>query len=196
MDSLQQMNERARAARDDDVLLGMFFERVLDRVRETVNEASAQKLRAETVGGKKFTAFFRYPVTDYLKLLGGAASEQSRALSIPWNQAVEEVARSQVSTLFESALGRTLLMMTGSDPQRLLTAAPGGYKSVVSFGERSYEKTGPRSGVLRYRRELLGPSFSQALNHQAITSACKVDLRVETKVLDSSGLDFDLLVSW
>jgi uncharacterized protein (TIGR02265 family) len=191
MDSAQSLAERIAQATPNDVILGMFFESSLDRFSLLKNPEDAQAVRA-SLGMKKTTGFFRYPVSDLLKLLDTIC----KRLPNDYGATIEDMGRAAVRSFFESPIGKTMLFIGGDSPFRLLSSAPAGYKACASFGERSYEKTGERSAVMSFRGELLGPAWPAGNISEAIQTVCKLTPKIEIVDANSAKTSFQARISW
>jgi uncharacterized protein (TIGR02265 family) len=192
VDTADRLKERMRVARDEDVVLGMFFHSVLARLSQTAGEGKAEDVRQRVLGTKRIVGFFRYPVVDLLRIMDAGASTVEQ----PYGRSMEDYGRSAVQFFFDSPIGRTLLKMTGSDPHRITASAPPSYRACSSYGECRYEKSGEHAAVLCYRGELLGPAAQAGVVAHALKMTCKVDPKLDVAALNTSGTDFDIRIQW
>jgi uncharacterized protein (TIGR02265 family) len=70
------------------------------------------------------------------------------------------------------------------------------YRTVYTFGERTYERTGDRTSALRYKRELMGPAIQTGVVKLGLGQINGVEIRVEPVDEREHGLDFTLRLSW
>jgi uncharacterized protein (TIGR02265 family) len=192
MDTRKRLEARKSEATQRDVLLGIFFESTLDHMADVMGIQKMEALRPRSL--RKVVSFFRYPVSDLLELL--EQSIQGEANDAAFDEAVREYGRAAVTFFFASPVGKTMAMLAGDSPQRLLSSAPSGFKAVTTFGDRDYAKTGETSAVLTFKGDLLGPAWECGVIEQAIIQLTQKTPKVEVKVLNEAASDFSISVSW
>ncbi|HLT28465.1 MAG TPA: DUF2378 family protein [Myxococcaceae bacterium] len=192
MDTRKRLEARKNEATQRDVLLGIFFESTLEQMADVLGIQKMEELRPRSL--RKVVSFFRYPVSDLLELL--EQSIQGEANDTAFDEAVRQYGRAAVTFFFASPVGKTMAMLAGDSPQRLLSSAPSGFKAVTTFGERDYAKTGENSAVLNFKGDLLGPAWECGVIEQAITQLNQKAPKLEVKVLNESASDFSISVSW
>jgi uncharacterized protein (TIGR02265 family) len=195
MDTAEMMLLRMRAATEKDVLLGIFFDSSLAVLQRTLGEANTAAVRAEVFGTRNLVSFFRYPVSDLLRLVDVGA-KRSKLGTRSHHELPLEFGRSAAGTFFESQSGKMMAFLAGDKPHRLLSTAPSAYKAVTTFGERSYEKVAENAARMHFRGDLLGPSWQQGVVEQALKSMAHVTPRARVEVKNPSGTDFTVHVEW
>lgn len=191
MDDLNALKQRIALATQKDVVHGMFIEHSLILLAKLKGQAEADKVRDELLGDKKLVSFFRYPVSDLLKVIERAVSNGEDC-----SETLANFGSNAVGIFFDSPVGKTMVMLASSNPQSLLFSAPAGFKATTSFGERSYKKTGERSGVMESHGELLGPSWQLGVFKTALKTACNVDVQMKVTKEDALSMNFETHVSW
>ncbi len=195
IDSPPSLRLRLAKATDKDVLLGMFIQSTVDYAEKTYGPEVGGTAKNLLPGKKKsVTSFLRYPVVDLLKVLDAIGLAQKRD---PLERVIEACGSFGVVGFLESPVGRTLTAIaSGTDPMRLLGAVPAGYKAVTSFGERKFEATGPKSAVVQFRGELVGPAWHVGVFKGAFQAMYNLPVKVTASVLEPSGCDFNLTAEW
>ncbi|MFE8603082.1 TIGR02265 family protein [Archangium violaceum] len=195
MDSSDALQLRIRAATEKDVLLGMFFDSSIENLQRQLGPTEAETVRRDVFGSRSIVSFFRYPVADLLKLVDlGVKRNKTSARS--YDDSIAEFGRAAVNYFFDSQAGKMMSFLSGDEPHRLMASSPAAYKAVSAFGERAYERVGPRSGKLICQGEFLGPAWTQGVVEQALLKAAKVHARVRVEVKNPSGSDFIVHVEW
>lgn len=148
-------------------------------------------------GGFTITSFNmlqKYPLRQVMLMERSAATQMSRVLSGGFDEAVFQMGAAAVQLFFDSVAGKTMKLLAGKEPHRLLSAVPNGYSVLVNFGQREYIKTGERSGTFKFHGELLGPVHTAGIFDAALRSVYEVDPKI---TLEAGSLtDFTFKMSW
>ena len=195
MDTSDALQLRIRAATEKDVLLGLFFDSSMENLQRQLGPTEAEAVRREIFGSRNIVSFFRYPVADLLKLVD-LGVKRNKTNPRGYHDSILEFGRAAVNYFFDSQAGKMMSFLSGDEPHRLMANSPSAYKAVTAFGERAYERVGPRSGRLSCQGELLGPAWTQGVVEQALLKAAKVSARVRMEVKNPSGSDFIAHVEW
>jgi uncharacterized protein (TIGR02265 family) len=91
-------------------------------------------------------------------------------------------------------LGRTIFAIAGRDPKRIVAAGPAGYRSAVSYGERTVEWRGERTARMVFRRDFMVPAFHRAVILAALEASDAKQPRVEARPLGLLDSEYD--ISW
>lgn len=195
MPERDQLSRRIEHIRDAHQMRGMFFTSTLELVRRKRGEAAvADVVKAAGFTDGKFSAMRKYPLKDFntLRTVTAEALEQDLG-SI--EAGVARVAGANVEIFFESVAGKTMMLLAGKDPHRLMGAAPNGYGLAVDDeGKRGYEKAGEKQGVFWFTSDALGPCHHLGTFEAAINAVCQIQPKI--RVEQTSLLDFKLHVSW
>lgn len=195
MDTSDALQLRIRAATEKDVLLGMFFDSSLENLQRQLGPTEANAVRREVFGARSIVSFFRYPVAELLEL-ADLGVKRDKTSSRGYHESIAGFGRAAVNYFFDSQAGKMMSFLSGDEPHRLMASSPAAYKAVTAFGERTYERVGPRSGRLICHGELLGPAWMRGVVEQALLKAAKVSARVRMEVKNPSGTDFIAHVEW
>lgn len=192
-DTPEALEERLAGASQRQVVAGTFFLSTLQEIARLSSPDTADAARRLALGPARrtFEPFYRYPVADLLRLMDAGA----QLVGKDYSAVLEAFGRAATRAFLDSPVGRTLLVLGGKDPHRLLFTLASGHHSPASFGSRTYERTGARSAVLRYTHELLGPSWIAGSIAQAFQSIFGTRPALNV-VCSSTPGHFDLLVSW
>ncbi len=162
LDAERQLRHRMAMASPMDTVRGMFFNGVLEVARALGGNEAADRCR-EVTDEKRFIDFFNYPVFDLLgmslaavKHLGPRAGGGAGVMRRLGLQASRD--------FLASAPGKTMLLLTGNNPRRLLNQFPSSYRTAVSFGERRMIwSVGERTGRLVLQRDFMPPAYTKGL---------------------------------
>lgn len=193
MDSRKRLQARISGSSQKDVLLGIFFESTIDHMVTTLGVERADAIRSGIIP-KKVISFFRYPVADLLRLLDGSIPQN--ATDAQFDQVVREYGGAAVTFFFASPVGKTMSILAGDSPHRLLSSAPSGFKAVTTFGERSYARLTDNSAELTFVNDLMGPAWECGVVTEAMNQLCQVQPKLEVKPQNESCTDFSIHVSW
>ncbi len=185
------LRKRIAAATPADTSRGLNFNRLFDLVREKLGEQAARA--CDTEGKASRIDFFSYPVTDYLTIAWDAADRLEPVLG-SIDAVWEELGRRTVTGFLSSVIGRTLFAMSGKDPRRVVSAGPSGYRSAVSYGERSVDWFGPTHAKMIFKRDFMVPPFHRCVILAGLEVCGVENPRVEARA--KSLLDSEYDISW
>ncbi|HSN13563.1 MAG TPA: DUF2378 family protein [Anaeromyxobacteraceae bacterium] len=183
--------KRIAAATPSDTSRGLNFNRLFGLVRDSLGDEGARACDPDRKGAR--VDFFSYPVSEYLQIAWDAADRLEAALGgvdAVW----EELGRRTVTGFLSSVLGRTIFAMAGKDPRRVISAAPSGYRSAVSYGERSVEWLGASRARMVFRRDFMVPSFHRGVMLAGLEVCEARSPRVEAR--STALLDSEYDLSW
>jgi uncharacterized protein (TIGR02265 family) len=120
----------------------------LDLVKTQMGEAAAKRC-LEAAGTAKFTAFFSYPVSTFLKLSYAAAHELAPKHG-GFEAAMQLLGARVAPSFLESTTGKMLMSLVGKEPKRLMDSMPTAYKTSWDHGTCTLAWTGPKSGRFTY----------------------------------------------
>ncbi|HSP79753.1 MAG TPA: DUF2378 family protein [Myxococcaceae bacterium] len=165
LDTPAALSWRASQASQRDIVAGMFFNSTLGEIARKVGPAAASRASHLALGmaERDFEHFYRYPVADLLRLMDVGA----RMVGGDYATSLTDFGRAAMQAFLDSPMGRTLLMLGGREPHRLLLTLASGNHGPASFGSRIYERTEERAAVICYTSELLGPNWLTGAIEQA-----------------------------
>lgn len=185
----KDLEARLAATTDADTSRGLNFNRLFDLVREYAGDDAARACDPHRKGSR--IDFFSYPVADYLRIAWEAADRlEGRFGSI--DAVWEELGRRTVRGFLSSALGRTIYALAGRDPRRFVSAGPAGYRSAVSYGERTVEFRGAARAHMVFRRDFMVPAFHRAVMLAALEASDAKNPRVEARAISLLDSEYDL----
>ncbi|WNG62622.1 DUF2378 family protein [Archangium gephyra] len=176
-----------------DTCRGLFFNGVFEAAR-ALGGAEVRAKCLVVAGTKTYVDFFSYPVADFLKtiftaaeLLGGSAPE-GRAMVL------RQLGRRATADFLHSTVGKTMMALAGTDPQRLLASFPSAYRASLSYGDRSVERLGEKQARLMARRDFLPLAYNEGVLHAAMEQSTARELVVRGRQLAPLEADYD--ISW
>ena len=195
MDSLEQLRQRKTRVQPGFEVSGMAFEGVLKTLAHELGETRASELRRDPFMPKRVIGLFKYPMSTYMEL-ADLGAELLRAQGWTFTRALQAFGTASVEAFFESPVGRLMLAMNGGNAQRLLGAAAVAYKTIYSFGERTYEPLGPKEGVFHYRIELAGPALQSGVLMAGLRDSMGLTPALAYEGANADGSEFSLRLSW
>jgi uncharacterized protein (TIGR02265 family) len=163
-----ELAARIAAARPGDSVRGMFFKTVFGLIQQHVGLSAVARVRVDSLA-TDHSELQWYPVQDFLTLLYRAADVLEDPLGSE-NASYYACGETGV-TRYSTGPGMLIFgIISRGDPQRLFAGAQMGYRAAVSYGIREYASTGPKSGTLHVRRDMLPPAYHEGI----LTGAMKV----------------------
>ncbi|CAM4173064.1 DUF2378 family protein [Corallococcus sp. ZKHCc1 1396] len=188
----QDLEKRLALATPDDTARGMFFNGALNAVRILGGDAAVERCLA-SVPEKKFVDFFNYPVSGFLKLAFTGAQLMGPQLG-GFDVMMRKMGTQATTDFLSSAAGKTLLLLAGDSPKRLVTNLPTGYRAAVSYGERSVDWSGDRTGRLVMKRDFMPPAYHEGVLQAVIEALGARGVKVHGK--QTGTVDTEYALSW
>ncbi|BDG03248.1 DUF2378 family protein [Anaeromyxobacter oryzae] len=156
----KELERRAGAATDADTSRGLNFNTLFTLVRETVGDPAAKACDPQGKGSR--IDFFSYPVAEYLRIAWAAADRLEPRLGSV-DAVWRELGRRTIANFLSSTIGRTVFAMAGRDPRKVVAAAPAGYRTAVSYGERKVQWLDERHARVVFRHDFMPAAFHAAV---------------------------------
>jgi uncharacterized protein (TIGR02265 family) len=188
----QDLEKRLSLSKPEDTARGLFFNGALGAVRVLGGEPAVE-LCLKASGEKKYVDFFSYPVSGFLRLAYTAASLMGPQLG-GFDATLRRMGVQATTDFLSSAAGKTLLLLASDSPKRLVSNLPSGYRAAVSYGERSVEWTGERSGRFTMKRDFMPPAYHEGVMEAVIEALGAKSVQVQGK--QTGLLDTEYLLSW
>ena len=183
---------RLGAAGANDCCRGMFFNGALNAVRTHVGDAAVERCRS-LAGEKKFTDFFNYPITAFLKLAFEAVellAPKVGGAEMAWRL----LGKQAVDDFLASPSGKTMLLIAGQHPKRMILATPSGFKAAVSYGERSVIFSDLTTCALTMKGDFMPPAYHEGVLATVLTATGAKSVRVTGRPLGL--LDAEYAIAW
>jgi len=195
-DEITDYERRLPHAKPGDTLRGMYFNAVFNAVKaaagEQVLSQFRQSLKDPALTGR-FIDFTSYPVRDFLKLAAAATKMIAPHVGGQEN-AQRHIGKQAVVDFFNSMVGKTLLLLSGDSPEKVLSRLPSGYSTSVNWGERSVTILSEHSARVSYRAGLMPPCHNEG-SLMGIMQAIKAK-NPQVRAYPKGILDCDCEVSW
>ncbi len=185
------LRNRIAATTPADTSRGLNFNRLFQLVCEKLGEEAARACDPD--GKASRVDFFSYPVRDYLTIAWDAADRLEPVLG-GVNAVWEELGRRTVTGFLSSVIGRTIFAMSGKDPRRVVSAGPSGYRSAVSYGERTVEWLGATHAKMTFKRDFMVPQFHRCVILTGLEVCGVKNPRVEAHATGLLDSEYD--ISW
>jgi uncharacterized protein (TIGR02265 family) len=189
--SKHDLEQRLALLKPTDTTRGFVFGAALDLVKSEVGEEAVKRC-LEAAGTAKFTAFFSYPVSTFVKLVYAAARE----LSVKHGgfEASMHLLGNRVAPSFlESTTGKMLLSLVGKESKRLMDSMPTAYRTAWDHGSCALVWTGPKSGRFTYNNAVPAVYFAGSV--QQILNAAQLK-GVKVTARQVSTLESQVEFSW
>ena len=188
------IGRRTSASGESDTIRGTPLQSICTVLARHLGREIADRTCVEAgLGETSFNVLRKYPLRSFLQLEAAAARRLAPIFG-GFDQAVFVLGSAAVSLFFDSVAGRTMKILAGDEPHRMLGAVPNSYGMLVSFGRREYTRTGERTGTFAFGRELLGPVHSSGIFDAAFKSL--YDLDVDIRLEQRSPVDFTFFLRW
>ncbi|MGQ0506015.1 MAG: TIGR02265 family protein [Myxococcaceae bacterium] len=196
MDSSDLLRLRSSQVKEKDEASGMAFEGISKVIERELGMEGLDKLRAQPKHPKRVVSVFKYPMDAFMELALYATQELAAKKKHSFDKVMTAIGSAAVEIFFDNAIGKTMLSLNGNNAQRLLTAAQFAYKTIYTFGERTYEKRGEREGVFRYRGDLAGPALQTGVLTRGLQITTNTDPKCEMKDGSADLSRFALHLKW
>ncbi|NTX10130.1 TIGR02265 family protein [Myxococcus sp. CA056] len=186
-----ELAARLAATQPGDAVRGLFFKAVFSLVQQKAGLAMLEKLRVGDLA-KDYSDLRTYPVQEFINLLYVAADALEQEMGT--ENAVYHACGESNVTRYSTGPGMLIFgIISRGDPQKLFSGAQMGYSAAVTYGTREYVTTGPKSGTLRVRRDMLPPAYHEGI----LTGALKVLGLKGTAKAHPQGIDrVDYDITW
>lgn len=187
------LEQRLAQAGSADTCKGMFFNGLFQAVERSHGASAVETLR-KVAQGQKFVDFFNYPIADFLPLawhVSELVGDGRTPLAL--ETGIRSLGRQSSEDFLATAVGKTLMMLSG-DPRRLMVSAATGYKTAVSYGTRSVVWRAPTQCTFSMRRDFMPHPYHEGLLLNMLTAVGGKNAQVTGQRLGL--LDTDYEISW
>ena len=189
------LQERRAQIKPEYSIRGMIVASIFECLRRAQGQAAADAAMSESgLTLEKMGAMRKLAFADFHDARSIIATRLAPSLG-GYEAASARIGAMCLETFFESVAGKTMMLLAGKDPHRLMGAAPNGYSlAIEDGGKRHYVKTGEKTGVFTFQHDLLGPCHEIGTFSAAIRVVCGIEIRV--KVAQTALSDFVLHIDW
>lgn len=193
LDVERQLRHRMAMASPTDTARGMFFNGALEVARALGGSETADRCQ-QLIGEKHFIDYFNYPVLDLLRMsielvrcVGPRSGGGAGVLRRMGAQAARD--------FLVSAPGKTMVLLSGHSPRRLLNQLPTSYRTAVSYGERRVVwSVSERTGHFVAQRDFMPPAFTKGLLQGLLEATGVRSVNVSGR--PTGMLDSEYEISW
>jgi uncharacterized protein (TIGR02265 family) len=187
LDVERQLRHRMAMAGPSDMARGIFFNGALEVARALGGSEAADRCQY-VLGEKRFVDFFNYPVVDLLRM----SLEMIRIVGAHAGGCAGVLRRlgaQNARDFLATAPGRTMMLLAGNNPRRLLSQLPTSFHTAVTFGDRRVIwSTQDRMGLFVTQQDFLPPAYTKGLLQGMLEAAGAQGVHVSgwpTGMLDS-----------
>jgi uncharacterized protein (TIGR02265 family) len=193
LDVERQLRHRMAMASPSDTARGMFINGALEVARALGGSEAADRCQ-QLIGEKRFIDFFNYPVLDLLRMslelvrfVGPRAGGGAGVLRRMGTQAARD--------FLASPSGKTMVLLAGNSPRRLLNQLPTSYHTAVSYGERRMVwSVSERTGLFVVQRDFMPPAYTKGLLQGVLETTGVRGVNVSGR--PTGMLDSEYEISW
>ncbi|MDP1825874.1 MAG: TIGR02265 family protein [Archangium sp.] len=191
---VDDLAQRVALATPADTCKGMFCNGLF-HAAQRARGASGLELLKSAAEGRKFVDFFNYPIAEFLPLAWVAAELVGGGKTpLALEEGIRSLGRQATDDFLGTAVGKTLLMLAGSDPRRMMNSLASGYKTAVSYGTRSVTWKTPTHCIFAMRRDFMPHPYHEGVLLQVLTAIG--GKQVQAKGQRVGLLDTDYEISW
>lgn len=183
--------QRVALAGGSDTCKGMFHNGLFMAAQRSQADAGVERLRT-AAQGQKFVDFFNYPIAEFLPLAWVAADIVGGKSGL--EHGMRSLGRQATDDFLSSAVGKTLLMLAGSDPRRMMNSLSAGYKTAVSYGTRTVSWKSPAHCVFSMKRDFMPHPYHEGVLLQVLTAVGGKNVQVQGQRVGL--LDTDYEITW
>ena len=188
----QELEQRLALSTPKDTARGMFFNGVLGVVR-TLGDENAVEQCLRVSEERHFVDFFNYPISTFLKLTCTAARLLAPQCG-GFEGALWRMGQQATKDFLASATGKALLLLGGSNARQMLNNLQSGFQAAVSYGERTVEWTGPKSGRFIMKRDFMPCPYHEGVLYALLETLGAKDVQV--RGWRTGPLDSQYELSW
>ncbi|MBN1204039.1 MAG: DUF2378 family protein [Myxococcaceae bacterium] len=193
---LSDYERRITLATPADTARGLFFNGVLGAVVSLGGESALKECHAllgDMRFERRFIDFSSYPVSDFLRLALAATKVLSARLEGP-EKTQRRLGMQATRDFLNSMAGKTLLLLAGNSPKRLLGSLASGYRSAVSYGERIVTLKEETGATVVMKRDFMLPLYNEGVLMAVLEAAHAKNPQVRAKPLGLLDCEYEL--SW
>jgi uncharacterized protein (TIGR02265 family) len=189
---IEEFAERSAQATAADQCRGLFYNGALNAVRQLAGPEAAERCRAAG-GEKKPVDFFNYAVTGFQRLCLQAIQELGPKLG-SGEAVLQLLGKQAVDDFLASTAGKTLLMLANTDPKRMISNLPSGFRACVTYGERSVVWQGPKRCTFTMKRDYMPHPYHEGILTTVLLTLGAKNVKVQGKRTGVVDADYDM--SW
>lgn len=177
-----------------DTVRGMFFNGLLTLVRTYGGEPALKQchtLLGDMRFERSFISFSSYPAQDFLRLCVAASQVLGPSLGNPEDTA-RQLGRYTSQDFLNSMAGKTLMVLAGGSPYRLLGSISQAYRAAVSFGERKVTKKGDKLIIVNYTRDFFPLVHSEGVLLAVLEALKLKNPQVRSRSLGELDSEYEL----
>jgi uncharacterized protein (TIGR02265 family) len=191
-----EYERRIGLATPADTARGLFFNGVLAAVITFGGEHALKRCHAilnDKRFERRFIDFSSYPVSDFLRLVLAATRVLNAQLGGP-ESTQRRLGMQATRDFLSSMAGRTLLLLSGDSPKRIMGNLASGYRSAVSYGERTVTLQGDTGARVLMKRDFMLPLYNEGVLLAVLESVNAKNPQVRARSFGVLDCEYDL--SW
>jgi uncharacterized protein (TIGR02265 family) len=186
--------KRIALATPTDTARGLFFNGVLSAVITFGGEPALKQCHARLNDKRferRFIDFSSYPVSDFLRLALAASQILMPQFGSP-ETTQRRLGMQATRDFLSSMAGRTVLLLSGDSPKRLLDKIPNAYRSAVSYGERTVTMMGDKAARVVFTRDFMLPHYNEGVLSAVLESVNARNPRVFSRTVGTMDSEYEL----
>ncbi len=180
----------------EDTVRGLFLNGVMAVVKNHGGEAALKQCQ-QLLGNKRFErsfiSFSSYPTSDFLRVLTAASQVLAPQFGSP-EATARQLGAATVRDFLDSMAGKTLLLLSGGSPERLLSNIPAAYRAASNFGERMVKMRGDKGALVTFTRDFMPLPHTEGVLLAVLQASHVRNPQVRSRALGPLDSEYDL--SW
>lgn len=185
------LEQRIALASSSDTCKGMFHNGLFLSAQRAQGDLGLERMKA-AARGQKYVDFFNYPIAEFLPQAWAAAEIVGGKEGLA--AGIRLLGRQATDDFLSTAVGKTLLLLAGSDPKRMMNSLPAGYKTAVSYGTRTVTWKTSAHCVFSMKRDFMPHPYHEGVLLQVLTAVGGKN--VQAKGHRVGLLDTDYEITW
>lgn len=165
----QELQHRLSLLTPADTVRGVFINGVLEVARTLGGDALAQRC-LEVTGEEKFVDFFNYSSAAHLRAIYHTGSWLLDRYG-DFDSALWQMGHVGTHGFFASPVGKTMRMISGGNPRRLLQSLPRAFSVAGATLVSELRWQGPQSAVFTLKRDFIPTAYTEGVMHAVLEQA-------------------------
>lgn len=192
---VDDLTQRVALAVPADTCKGMFCNGLYKAAQRARGDEGLDLIKA-AAKGQKFVDFFNYPIASFLPLAWVAAGLVGGGKTpLALEAGIRSLGRQATDDFLATAVGKTLLMLAGADPRRMMNSLGAGYKTAVSYGTRAVTWKSTTHCVFAMRRDFMPHPYHEGVLLQVLTAIGGKQVQVKGQRVGLLDTDYEILWS-
>ncbi|MFL5348650.1 MAG: DUF2378 family protein [Hyalangium sp.] len=177
-----------------ETVRGLFMNGLLHMVRNHGGELALKQcyeLLADKRFERSFISFSSYPMSDFLRVLVAASQVLAPQFGSP-DATARQLGATTVRDFLDSMAGKTLLLLSGGSPERLLSNVPAAYRAASNFGERTVTMKGDKCAIVTFLHDFLPLPHTEGVLLSVLQASNAKNPQIRSRALGPLDSEYEL----